>query len=221
MPNESSVSSDRSFSPQADQRDVVARRIEARDHPAEQPLDAVHPRPLPAEVIADLQHVQLALRRAHAGPPVALADDPRRDADRDRPVGHRTRGPPRRRRRWRGRRWSRRRGSWRRPRARRPAPIRHAVGPSAPARAPAATDRRSRGRRRSRSSRPRSACRGPTGTRLAENISQLKPMLAPSPRLDVAVLARQDGVAADEHAVADRDAAVGRLPWHRAGSCRR
>ena len=45
-------------------------------------------------------------------------------------------------------------------------------------------------------------------TRLAEKTSQLKPMLAPSSSVDVAVLARQDRVAADEHAVADRDAAI-------------
>ena len=46
----------------ADERDVEPVAIEARDHPAEQPLDAVHPRPLPSEVVADLQHVQ----RSHA-----------------------------------------------------------------------------------------------------------------------------------------------------------
>ena len=46
--------------PQADQRHVVARRVEPRDHPGEEPLHAVHARALPAEVIADLQDVQLA-----------------------------------------------------------------------------------------------------------------------------------------------------------------
>ena len=57
--------------------------------------------------------------------------------------------------------------------------------------------------------------------RLAENTSQLNPMLAPSASVDVAVLARQDRVAADEHAAADANARVGRRPSRRAGSCRR
>ncbi len=43
---------------QADERHVVARAIEARNHPREQPLDAVHPRSLPAEMVADVDHVQ-------------------------------------------------------------------------------------------------------------------------------------------------------------------
>ena len=43
---------------QADQRDVEARLVEARNHPREQALHAVHARPLPAEVIADVDDVQ-------------------------------------------------------------------------------------------------------------------------------------------------------------------
>src|SRR5204862_240100 len=43
---------------EADERDAETRRIESRDHPAEQTLDPVHPGALPAEVIADLEHVQ-------------------------------------------------------------------------------------------------------------------------------------------------------------------
>ncbi len=49
------------FLAQADERDAEPLAVEARNHPAEQPLDAVHPRSLPAEVIADLQDVQRAL----------------------------------------------------------------------------------------------------------------------------------------------------------------
>src|SRR4029453_10425680 len=48
---------------QADQRDVEAAAIEARNHPREEPLHAVQPRAFPAEVIAHLEHVQ---RTAHA-----------------------------------------------------------------------------------------------------------------------------------------------------------
>src|SRR5204863_6038233 len=59
------------------QGDVVTGRIEARDHPAEEPLDAVHARPLPAEVIADLEDVQLSrVQRCpttRAGMPTAIA----------------------------------------------------------------------------------------------------------------------------------------------------
>ena len=82
--------------PQADERHVVALRVEARNHPGEEPLDAVHPRSFPAEVIADLQDVQLhrfstarrggdALRRGE----ITLPDDARRDADGNRAVGNR------------------------------------------------------------------------------------------------------------------------------------
>ncbi len=46
--------------PQADQGDVEAAGIEPWDHPRKQPLDAVHARPFPAQVIAHLQHVQFA-----------------------------------------------------------------------------------------------------------------------------------------------------------------
>ena len=46
---------------EADQRHLEPVGVEPRDHPAEQALDAVHPRPFPAEVIADLQHVQRAM----------------------------------------------------------------------------------------------------------------------------------------------------------------
>jgi hypothetical protein len=54
--------------PQADQRHGKACRVEARNHPAEEPLDAVHPRALPTEVIADLQDFQRSLaHRAVAG----------------------------------------------------------------------------------------------------------------------------------------------------------
>ena len=65
---------------QADERDVEARGIEARNHPGEQALDAVHARPFPSEVIADLQNANLV----HA-----LAHDPRRHADGRRALGHR------------------------------------------------------------------------------------------------------------------------------------
>src|SRR5262249_41546146 len=43
---------------QADERDLKPLPIEAGDHPAEQPLDAVHARPLPPEVIANLQDIE-------------------------------------------------------------------------------------------------------------------------------------------------------------------
>jgi hypothetical protein len=46
------------FLAQTDERDAETVGVEARNHPAEQALDAVHPRSFPAEVIADLQHVQ-------------------------------------------------------------------------------------------------------------------------------------------------------------------
>src|SRR4029079_7715046 len=39
-------------------RAVVAPAPEAGDHPAEEPLNAVHPRAFPAEVIANLKDVQ-------------------------------------------------------------------------------------------------------------------------------------------------------------------
>ena len=55
--------------PQADERDVEARLVEARDHPREQPLHPVHARPFPAEVIADLQDVELAARVRSAPAP--------------------------------------------------------------------------------------------------------------------------------------------------------
>src|SRR4029079_4991477 len=68
---------------QDDQRDVVAFAIEAGDHPAEEPLDAVHPRAFPAEVIAHLKDVQPFLAHAftagsrwptmRAGMPTAIA----------------------------------------------------------------------------------------------------------------------------------------------------
>ena len=50
---------------QADQRDVEPRRVEARNHPREQPLDAVHARSFPAEVIADVDDVETS--RTHRG----------------------------------------------------------------------------------------------------------------------------------------------------------
>ena len=54
--------------PQADQRDAEAVAIEPRNHPAEQALDAVHPRPFPAEVVADLENVQRSVHsRAVSG----------------------------------------------------------------------------------------------------------------------------------------------------------
>jgi hypothetical protein len=54
-PIDSSVSSDEVLLAEADSDTLYARGRSA-DHPREQPLDAVHPRSLPAEVIADLQH---------------------------------------------------------------------------------------------------------------------------------------------------------------------
>ena len=56
---------------QADQRDVEAGRVEPRDHPREQALDAVHARAFPPQVIAHLQDVQSP---AHAG--ACCARDP-------------------------------------------------------------------------------------------------------------------------------------------------
>ena len=55
-------------SSQAEQLHGEACRIEARDHPAEESLDPMHARSLPAEVIADLQDVERPL--AH----VAITD---------------------------------------------------------------------------------------------------------------------------------------------------
>src|SRR5262249_51900030 len=43
---------------EADERNPEAIAIEARNHPAEEPFDSVHPRPLPPEVVAHLQDVQ-------------------------------------------------------------------------------------------------------------------------------------------------------------------
>jgi hypothetical protein len=60
MPNCSSVSSE-ILLPQADERHVEAARVEARDHPREQPLHAVHARPFPPQVVADVDDVQRAL----------------------------------------------------------------------------------------------------------------------------------------------------------------
>ena len=59
MPSDSSVSSERSFLRRLTSETLKRVAIEPRNHPREQPLDAVHPRPFPAEVIADLQDVQL------------------------------------------------------------------------------------------------------------------------------------------------------------------
>ena len=47
--------------PQADQGHVEARPVEAGDHPAEQSFDAVHARPFPPEVVADLQDVERSI----------------------------------------------------------------------------------------------------------------------------------------------------------------
>src|SRR6266545_496687 len=76
---------------QAHEGHVIALGIEPGNHPREQPLDPVHPRPFPPEVIADLQHVHPTLsigclaeaakrrRRTHrcpmtlAGIPTAMA----------------------------------------------------------------------------------------------------------------------------------------------------
>ena len=57
-PNDSSVSSERSFFRRLTSETLKRDCVEARDHPGEQPLHAVHPRAFPAEVIADLQDVQ-------------------------------------------------------------------------------------------------------------------------------------------------------------------
>ena len=43
---------------QADERNVEPLAVEARDHPREQPLDAVHARTGPPEVVADVDDVQ-------------------------------------------------------------------------------------------------------------------------------------------------------------------
>ena len=210
MPSESSVSSDRSFLRRLTSDDVVPRRVEARNHPGEQALDAVHARPFPARVIADLQDVELAPvraaatgRRRSARAAARGADDPRRHADGDRAgrhglahdrAGADDRAVADRRRR---------RGSSRRRRARRPrrsaTPARHAAllehRPRRIAEVVVAADHVAVGGEQRVRVRSR--------TRLAEKISQLNPMLAPSSSVDVAVLARQDGVAADEHAAAD------------------
>ena len=66
MPRLSSVSSERSRFAQADQRDVEPRSVEARNHPREQPLDPVHAGAGPAEVIADVDDVQLAHGKGHS-----------------------------------------------------------------------------------------------------------------------------------------------------------
>ena len=50
---------------QADERDLEAGRVEAGDHPREEALDAVHARPGPAQVIADMDDVEGA---AHNNP---------------------------------------------------------------------------------------------------------------------------------------------------------
>jgi predicted nucleic acid-binding Zn ribbon protein len=42
--------------PQADKRHLEALRIEARDHPRKEALDAVHARSLPAKVVANLEY---------------------------------------------------------------------------------------------------------------------------------------------------------------------
>ena len=46
--------------PEADERHVESRRVESRNHPREQALHAVHARSFPAEMIADLQDVDLS-----------------------------------------------------------------------------------------------------------------------------------------------------------------
>src|SRR3954467_15416901 len=48
------------FAAQTDERDVEAFAIESMNHPAEETLDAMHPRPFPAEMITDLQDIQRA-----------------------------------------------------------------------------------------------------------------------------------------------------------------
>ena len=60
MPNSSSVSAERSFLRRLISETLIALLVEARDHPRKQALDAVHARPLPAEVIADVDHVEAA-----------------------------------------------------------------------------------------------------------------------------------------------------------------
>ena len=52
---------------QAHQGDVEPGRIEAGNHPAEEPLHAVHAGAFPAEVIADLQDVEFPHRACPAG----------------------------------------------------------------------------------------------------------------------------------------------------------
>ena len=100
MPSASSVSSDRSFLRRLTSDTLKRAGIEAGDHPREQALDAVHARPFPAEVIADLKDVELAWPSDHpcSRPPRPRPlPDPtaRRHADGDRPIA----APPRARRR--------------------------------------------------------------------------------------------------------------------------
>ncbi len=47
--------------PQTDERGREARRVEARHHPGEQPLDPVHAGSGPPEVVAHMHDVQLAV----------------------------------------------------------------------------------------------------------------------------------------------------------------
>ena len=58
IPSASRVSSERSFFRRLTSETLKRVAVEPRDHPAEQPLDPVHPRPLPAEVVADLKDVE-------------------------------------------------------------------------------------------------------------------------------------------------------------------
>ena len=49
---------------ETDERDVETIAIEARDHPAEKPLDPVHPGTFPAKVVAHLQDIERTVGHA-------------------------------------------------------------------------------------------------------------------------------------------------------------
>ena len=71
MPSASSVSSERSFLRRLTSETSKRVGIEARDHPREQPLHAVHARSFPSEVIADLQNADLIQAGSVTGASVA------------------------------------------------------------------------------------------------------------------------------------------------------
>ena len=205
---------------QADERHVESCGIEARNHPREQPLHAVHARPFPSEVIADLQNANL-VHEARRLPLTAYAftDNSRRDADGGGTLGDRfaddgagaddgvganvdavqylrARAKPR------------------------------AVADGDAGRFARLLEHRTRGIAEVVIAADQVAVRGdqrvapdPHAAR-RENLA-IEADVGAIGQLDVAVLAREDRVPADEHAAPDADAGVRRLPSRRSGSCRR